>query len=360
MQLKTNFLRRLLYPLLPIYWAIVSIRNILFDLKFIKAHRLNCTVISIGNLSTGGAGKTPMTIFLAKELLKKGLKIGILTRGYGRISKKTFVICNDGKENGDYLNPFELGDEPVLLYKKLINVPIAVSKNRMSAGKLIVQKYELDAIILDDGFQHRHIKRDIDILLINSLDQKSNYKLLPVGNLREPWNAIKRSDFIILTKANLLVKESEYIHNKLKNKSNVIISDSFNKIIPNKKSLLRKFEDKKAVLLSGVGDSKSFDISSRQLGINIVGHVRLKDHFQYTKKNLKKILNNNYIKNADFILTTEKDLVKIEKFDIKLPVIPLELIFNIRGREEAKKFVTFILKEIKSETSHKQKRHQQR
>ena len=359
MQLKNNFLRQLLYPLLPLYWAIVSVRNILFDLRLIKIHNLKCTVISIGNLSTGGVGKTPMTIFLAKELIKKGLKIGILTRGYGRNSKKTFIICNDGKENTDHLNPFEIGDEPILLYKKLINVPIAVSKNRMSAGKLIVQKYELDAIILDDGFQHRYIKRDIDILLINSLDQKSNYKLLPVGNLREPWNAIKRSDFIILTKANLLVKENEYIHNKLKNESNVIISDSYNKVIQSKKSLLMKFDGKKAVLLSGIGDSKSFDISSSQLGINIVGHVRLKDHFQYTKENLKKILNNNYIKNADFILTTEKDLVKIEKFNIRLPIIPLELIFNIREREEAKKLITFILKEIKSETSHKQKRHQQ-
>ena len=359
MHLKANFIRKLLYPLLPLYWVIVSIRNILFDLKLIKIHKLNCTVISIGNLSTGGSGKTPMTIFLAKELLKKGLKVGILTRGYGRISKKTFIICNNGRENADHLNPFELGDEPVLLHKKLINVPIAVSKNRINAGKLILQKYKLDTILLDDGFQHRYIKRDIDILLINSLDRTSNYKLLPVGNLREPWNAVKRSDFIILTKTNLLEKDNGYIHNKLKDESNVIISDSFNKIVKDKKFLLNEFDDKKGILLSGIGDSKSFDISSRQLGISIVGHIRLKDHFQYTKKNLKKILNNNEIKNADFILTTEKDLVKVKKFNTKLPVVPIELIFNIRGKKETKKFVTSILKEIKSGTSHKQKQHQQ-
>ena len=363
MQAKINLIRNLFYPLLPIYWVIISIRNILFDLKLLKIHNLNCTVISIGNLSTGGAGKTPMTIFLAKELLKKKLRVGILTRGYGRKSKKTFIICNDKKSTGEHLNPFDLGYEPVLLYSKLTNVPIAVSKDRMNAGKLILQKYKLDVILLDDGFQHRYIKRDIDILLVNSLDQKSNYRLLPVGNLREPWKSIKRSDFIILTKTNLLEKENNYIYEKLKNEPNLIVSDSFNKIVKNlntEQGLIEELNNKKAVLLSGIGDPKSFDISSRKLGVNIVGHVVLKDHFQYTRKNIEEILNNNEIKHADFVFTTEKDLVKIKRFKTKLNIVPLELIFNIRGREESNKFISSILKRIKSETSHTQKQHQQR
>lgn len=349
MQTKISFIRKIFYPFLPVYWLGVSFRNIFFDLKLLKVHQLNCSVISIGNLTTGGTGKTPLTIFLAKELLKKNIKVGIITRGYGRSSKETFIICNNKKEKTEHLDPSALGDEPILFYRKLINVPIAISKNRINAGKLILQEYELDVILLDDGFQHRHIKRDIDILLINSLDQKINYKLLPVGNLREPWKAIKRSDFIIQTKRNLLLKRNEYIENKLKGESNVFIADSFNRIIDkvnNQEIVAEEIKNKKAVLLSGIGDPKSFDISSRQLRINIIGHVVLRDHFQYTKENIRNILNDNKIKKADFILTTEKDLVKIEKLDIGLKIIPLELIFKIRGMSETENFINSILEKL--------------
>ena len=214
---------------------------------------------------------------------------------------------------------------------------------------MILEKYELDVILLDDGFQHRYVKRDVDILLINTLEKKSNYNLLPVGNLREPWRNIKRSDFIVLTKINLLKNENKYIYKKLKDKKNVFISEAFNilpKDINDQNTWFKKMNSKKAVLLSGIGDPKSFDISSRKLGFNIIGHIKLKDHFYYTKEKINKVLNSDKIKDADFILTTEKDMVKIDQFKINLPIISLELVFKIRGREEAKNFIELIIKKL--------------
>jgi tetraacyldisaccharide 4'-kinase len=363
MQIKTSFPKSLLYPIVPLYWLLSSVRNILFDLKLLKIHRLNCFVISVGNLSTGGTGKTPMIIFLTKELLKKQLRVGILTRGFGRVSNKTHIICNNNKNKGKAHSPLEVGDEPLLLYNKLINVPIAISKNRVSAGKLILQKYKLDVILLDDGYQHRYIRRDINILLINSLDKKQNHQLLPVGDLRESWSNIKRSDYIILTKTNLLTEKDEYITNKLKNFSNVFISESSNKIankMNNREFLLKDLEEKGCVLLSGIGDPKSFDITSKKLGLNIKGHLQLRDHFIYNKDNIKRILKYVKKKNAAFILTTEKDMVKLKRLDIKLPIIALELVFIIKDKVKAQNLLSSIVNRVKSETYHMQKQRQQK
>ena len=220
--LKKKF-RFFLIPLKPIYWLLVLIRNIFYDLKIFKIYSLNKTVISIGNLTTGGTGKTPFTIFIAKYFIQQGIKVAILSRGYGRKSKGTIVVSN----GINLINSYEKsGDEPYLIAKKLQNVPVVVDEKRYRGGKFLINNYNPDIIILDDGYQHRSLKRDLDILLINSLDKKTDHKLIPNGKLREPWKNIKRADLIIKTKSNL-IDRNIYLNKKIKQtKINTFISES--------------------------------------------------------------------------------------------------------------------------------------
>ena len=136
------------------YGSIVNIRNLFYSAGIFKKKRLKCPVISVGNITAGGTGKTPTVILIANELIRRKLKVGILTRGYGRKSNKTIIICNDEQKENSPLSAKETGDEPLLLFQKLPNTPIAISKNRYESGKILMEMYSLDLIILDDGFQH--------------------------------------------------------------------------------------------------------------------------------------------------------------------------------------------------------------
>ena len=154
----------LLTPIAYIYQFIIFSRNRLFDLNLFKIRSLSKPVISIGNLTVGGTAKTPFTIFISKHLKKKGIKVGILSRGYGRRSTGTVVVSDGKKILNSLINS---GDEPTLIAKKTSDIPIVVDSNRYRGGNYLISKYNPDIIILDDGFQHRSLKRDLDILLVN-------------------------------------------------------------------------------------------------------------------------------------------------------------------------------------------------
>jgi len=174
-------LRYALFPLAMLYWGIVFWRNVFYTFGFFISRKLPTKVISIGNITAGGTGKTPAVIYLAKLFLKNGIKVGVLSRGYGRKTAGTQLVTGGETPVDDWRN---FGDEPTLIAQKLPEVPVVVDSNRYRGGMFLIKSFGPDIIIIDDGFQHRAIERDIDIVLINSQDTRAEHKLLPYGFLR--------------------------------------------------------------------------------------------------------------------------------------------------------------------------------
>ena len=207
-----DYLVYFLFPLAIFYWGVMYWRNLFYRYGFFVSRRLPCNVISVGNITVGGTGKTPTVIFLAQYFNRMGKKVAILSRGYGRTTKGT-VLVSDGKEIKVHWK--ESGDEAFLISKKLSRVPVVVNEDRFRGGMFIIQQFNPEIILLDDGFQHRGLERDLDLVLVNSGDTIPDHKLLPYGLLREPWINIKRGSAILLTKTNL-IKPKPYLLRKVK------------------------------------------------------------------------------------------------------------------------------------------------
>jgi len=190
-------LRWCLFPLAVLYWLIIEVRNFLYDHHVIRAHKFSVPVISIGNLTVGGTGKTPFVIFIAQYLLDFPARVGIVSRGYGRKSKGTLVV-HDGSSIQSA--PDKSGDEAWLMASALKSVPVIVDEHRSRGVRRMVDEFQVDVILLDDAFQRRQTARDVNILLMNSQVPLWHYHLLPVGRLREPLRQSRRADIIVHTK----------------------------------------------------------------------------------------------------------------------------------------------------------------
>ena len=217
-----------LYFLSWIYKSITSFRNLLFNYIKICTSSVPCMVISVGNITTGGTGKTPLTIFLASSLRDKGYTVAILSRGYLRNTSGTVLVS---KGNGPICSWEECGDEAYMIANHTSSLPIVVDNKRIRGAKYLLTMFSPDIIVLDDGFQHRSISRDLDILLINGSDKLDDHRLLPLGKLRESWHNAKRSDILIITKRNPAINIAEKIKylNKptFRTKSKNYISNDF-------------------------------------------------------------------------------------------------------------------------------------
>ena len=305
--------RIFLFPLALLYWGIIFWRNIFYNLGIFVSYNLPCKVISVGNITTGGTGKTPAVIFFAGLLKKRGIRIGILSRGYGRNSKGTIDLNSEisNKKSWKYF-----GEEPVLISQKLIDIPIVIDNNRYRGGKYLYKKYKPQLIILDDGFQHRSLNRDLDINLINANQPKHLYKLLPYGLLREPWQHLKRSDIVIVTKMNIK-NPSSFIINKLRSLN---INHYHSKYEPSsylldinrEKINLAKIKNKRALAISGIGDPLGFELTLKMQKIDFIDHITFNDHHDYKDNDLYLIENKIINLNPDFLITTEKDLIKLK------------------------------------------------
>jgi tetraacyldisaccharide 4'-kinase len=324
----------LLLPFAYFYQFIVFSRNKLFDLNLLKIKSLSKPVISIGNLTIGGTAKTPFTIFISNHLKSKGIKVAILSRGYGRKSTGT-VVVSDGENILSSL--IDSGDEPTLIARKTTDIPIVVDNNRCRGGNYLISKYNPDIIILDDGFQHRSLNRNLDILLVNSLDKKREHQLIPIGKLREPWKNYKRADILIKTKSNLIGKNNFLSKKVSKTNKNIFISESHIKIsnVFTKKNLTKvNLLNKNVLSLTAIGDHKSFLTSIKKTGCNLIKVLNFRDHYNFNQKLWNKIEYSIQSINIEFILTTEKDWVKIEPLKRKTPIIIFELNITLNRKED--------------------------
>lgn len=315
----------LLFPLAMFYWGLVYWRSLFYKYGFFVSRRLPCSVISIGNITVGGTGKTPTVIFLAEYLKGKGKRVAVLSRGYGRATKGTLMV-SDG--NGPNVSWEESGDEPFLMAKKLNQIPVVVDEDRFRGGMFIMQKFNPDIILLDDAFQHRAIERDLDLVLVNSGDKSFDHKLLPYGLLREPWMNINRGDAVVLTKTNLK-KPKPFLIRKIKESRLPILHStthaSLSTLSPEKPDSIKK---KKVFIVSAIGDSSGFNQTVKNLGCDIVGEKIFPDHFKYSQSDWKNT--ESLSAQVDYIITTEKDWVKIEHFSFTKPVIVVGIKIKIQ------------------------------
>jgi len=312
--------------------------------------KLPCKVISIGNITVGGTGKTPSTIAIAEEAKKRRFKPYILTRGYkGKIKGPCFV----SKGEGPLIGEKEAGDEPILMAKKLKGVHIIKNKNRYEAGMFAIQylKSQISNLdlpilfILDDGFQHWNIFRDRDILLIDSINPFGNRRLLPLGPLREPLNAMSRADIIVLTRMDGSRSQKSKIKNQ-KSKIDSLIEEIklYNsrapiflaehhpsKFITTAGDILPPewAKEKKFFGFCGIGNPESFRSTLLTVGVELTGFKIYRDHYRYKLKDLETIKKSAEKSGANWIVTTEKDIIKLKGFHLPENLVSLAIEFAI-------------------------------
>ena len=296
-------------------------------------------MISIGNLTVGGTGKTPAACMLAQWAREKGYRVAILSRGYRGSYKHKVLIVSDGDKL--YAGAEEAGDEPVLLAKKLPRVPIIVSKRRYDGGLWAHHHYGIDFFILDDGFQHRALKRDLDLVLLDGERPLANGYLLPRGPLREPVSALNRAQALILTRCNEVTLSSE--------EANKLVSNGLEKLVfrsshipeeivfpvHNKTYKPDFISSKRVIGFAGIGNSESFREVLIQLDAEIIDFKNFRDHHRYSQKEIDDLIKMNEENKGDFIVTTEKDWIRLENMKLNYSKLAyLSITFSILEKQE--------------------------
>lgn len=310
-----RILEQMLVALPPLYGLGLQARLQAYHQSFIKERRLSGLVVSIGNITAGGTGKTPMTMLIARQLLHKGYKPAILSRGYkGQLTHEPVTV--DTSFWGDWK---KYGDEPFLMAAKLSDIPVIVAKNRYAAGLYALQRFGRRVFLLDDGYQHIRLYRDINILLINARNPFGNGYLLPRGPLREPLSQIKRAHLVIITKvldpARDSVQKIKDIVRRYNPLAPIFHSSIFahNLIsIDNPNGFpVAAIKEKKILAFSGVADPDSFKQLLLQAGGEIGDHLIYPDHYEYRERDFKRLGQDADNLGVKIIITTEKDFVKL-------------------------------------------------
>ena len=272
-------------PLSVIYGGVVRARNKLYDRRVLPARRLQGSVISVGNLSVGGSGKTPFVMLLGELLKARALKFDVLSRGYGRKSRGALLVDPAGLPN-------EFGDEPLLIARKL-QVPVIVGEDRYDAGRYAESKFGPQLHLLDDGFQHRRLARDFDIVLVTPQDVTD--RLLPVGRLREPLRSLRRADAIAL--ASGATAETFPAEGKL--------------VWRVRRGIASQNVPLRPVVFCGIARPQNFVLQLRTANIEPVAEAFYRDHHAYTEKDVRELLVLKQKSEAGGFVTTEKDAVNL-------------------------------------------------
>ena len=327
-------LQRLLLPLLiPLSWVygiIILLRNYLYNIGLFRSVAFNTPIISVGNITTGGTGKTPMVIYLAKLLERSGYKPGIVSRGYGRNSRGVIIVHDD---DNLLTNVDRAGDEPYLMGKELYATPIIVSENRIAGIQKLLDNSSVDIIILDDAFQHRKVERIIDFVMISIYDKSSDYHLLPWGNLREPLSSLRRAQHVIYTKTKQFQKPHQYniLNPYLKNPPIISIMQPLLMKVDGTGYHKTLHVNEPVFAFCGIGDPNSFIQTVKEVGLNIISKRFFKDHENYYPRVLQDLSLQIQSNNCRAVVTTEKDMVKIpESFmqEFIFYVIKIDIVFE--------------------------------
>ncbi|MFI2743900.1 tetraacyldisaccharide 4'-kinase [Zhouia sp. PK063] len=322
-----QLLRKILFPFSLLYLLIVKLRNFLFNKQVFKSTSFNFPLICVGNLSVGGTGKTPMIEYLI-SLLKDEYEIGVLSRGYKR-KTNGFLLA---KEN---ITVEELGDEPFQYYRKFKNIKVAVDANRVEGVSKLKNEFpELDAVLLDDAFQHRKIKAKFNILLTVYNDLFVDDLMLPTGNLRDAKAEANRAQIIVVTKCpeNLSIEEREYILKKIKpqNNQNVYFTAiSYASVFYGETGVLSFPEamKNKFTLVTGIAKPKPLVSFLKKHDFNFE-HKEYADHHHFSSQEIEEL------RKESLIITTEKDFVRLQYQLSNVFYLPIKVDFLFNQKEE--------------------------
>ena len=310
-----------LIPLSVIYRGISSFHRYLYTSGILTSHRLPRPVVSVGNLTTGGGGKTPLTMWLAEKLMASGVKVAVLTRGYGRIHGGLRIV-----EERDTWQ--DVGDEPVLMASKIRGATVAVSKDRFLAGTKILEVSDVDLFLLDDGFQHFSLDRDLNIVVVDGHRRFGNGRLLPAGILREPISRMKDADLIVVTKARQADAEFEGLLNRY-----CLAPVFWADYRPMGLSLVGSGEPTPAgdrpegafVAFCGIAGPEGFRDTLRRASIEVAELLIFPDHHPYSASDTNKIQEAALRTAAVGLVTTEKDAARWHQPNLSLPLYSLAL-----------------------------------
>lgn len=307
-----------------IYLIIIQIRNIFYRYRIIKSKKIDAFVISIGNITGGGTGKTPLVEKIVEELKNIENNVAVITRGYRGENDISRVV----KKNTDRAIK-TYGDEAIMLASHLTDTPVIIGKKRYKSGQKALQLFDSRILILDDGFQHRQLKRDLDIVIIDALNPSGYNHLIPRGYLREPLSALKRADIFIISKSDLIRKEKlKQIREKLKkyNKDIPLLEMNYqplnyhllNSISEEKIEIsLASLKTEEIIAVSGIGNPDSFLDTLKKLEVKIKSFLKYGDHHPYCLQDIKDIIYKCKQHKVKKIIITEKDAVKLNKTMLK-------------------------------------------
>lgn len=330
-------------------------RNWAFDKKVTRSFKFDFPVICVGNLSTGGTGKTPHIEFII-SLLKGTYKVGVVSRGYGRVTKGFYTVSEDSEAR-------EVGDEPLQIKLNHTEASVAVGEQRIVAiPSLLHEAPETQVILLDDAYQHRYVNAGLNILLSDYNSMFYDDLVLPAGNLRESRSGYKRADIIVVTKCPQLLTDNERsnIIDNIRPLTDQKVVFSYIKYgqvykFSDRKDLQKSIKDKKVMLFAGIANTQSIE---KYLEENTTDFevVKLADHFKYNKYNLSDIEKrfNNWGVENKILLTTQKDAVKLNQANLKaivagweLYVLPIEIEMNATDKQQfVESIETYIQKEL--------------
>lgn len=307
----------LLLPLSWLYGAVIALRRLWLRRKAPVA--LAVPVISVGNITVGGTGKTELVAYLCQELQQLGWKPGIISRGYRRKNCEAVVVVSRG-EDGPIVNVKDAGDEPYLLATRLPDVPIVVSKDRITAGRLATQQLGCDVLVLDDGFQRRYqVARDLDVVLLDAADPFGGSAVLPAGRLREPLALIKEADCVVLTRADQFATPGliACIEKQFSGKSFFTAGyapQSVSLLHDSSRQPLDYLQNRRVLAVSGIGRPESFVLTLEKLGAQVVGRLTFADHHWYSEADCLRAQQQAEQLQAEVIMTA-KDAVRFENCD---------------------------------------------
>jgi tetraacyldisaccharide 4'-kinase len=302
-----------------IYNVIIRLRNYFYNKHIFAIHHTDAKVISIGNITAGGTGKTPLVTWLCNEITSdqktktNGYKLAILTRGYK--TTQSNVLSNT---EGSKLRTQNYIDEPAVLAENCHQASIVINPDRVMGASQAIGKFAANVLVMDDGFQHRRLARDLDIVTIDATCPFGYERLIPAGLLREPVKSLKRAHAIVLTRCDHVSEtQIKQIENKLLGVNpNILIARSIHqavyiKTIDNRKISLEQFKNKKVFAFCGIGNPEAFITSLKNMGYDIVGSKFFNDHHNYTENCLIDLKKQSQFTRAEVILTTQKDWTKI-------------------------------------------------
>ncbi len=325
-----------LKPLGNLYKRIVGFKNYLYDKDYFQSLKLPVPVLSLGNLTMGGTGKTPLTDFCLKYYQSRRIKTAVISRNYKAQVKDAAEVDLKREQAAAYF-----GDEPVLLAERNPQVHFFVGPLKYETALFAMERLNPSLIVVDDGFQHRKLHRNVDIVILDATENLENYSCVPEGRAREPWGALARATAFVVTKVNLVPEaQVEALLEKLRPFGKLIVPmtyelRSLRAVHGAQEKQLKDLQGRKVMLVSGIAQPASFEKSLERFSLQFTGHLKYRDHYPYKSEDVDMIVKRWRELNSPDLITTEKDFVKLKSLwpkEVPLWYSPLEV--QVQSQEE--------------------------